>query len=411
METAEIKSLLEKQNKTFEEFKAALAEAQKGGAEANAKVDAINGELTRIGKEIKDVANRAEAAEAAAARPNRGNGTKASAEEVAYKTGLFHYIKKGDEGGLRDLERKAMTSGSNVDGGYTVPVEMDQAIDRVAMQMVSMRRLATVRQITGRSFKKAVTTTGASVGGWGVETTAPSESNAMQLSELEFTLGTLWAEPRATLELLEDSDQNVEAWLADEVGITFQEQEGAAFITGSGINRPRGITDYTMVANASYAWGSIGYIASGASGAFATTTSALSPVDAFIGLYHALKPIYRPNARWMMSDATVATVRKFKDGQGNLQWKPGASIADGFIETFLGKPIEYDDNMPAVTSNSYSVAIADFKRAYVIVEKLGTQVIRDALTAKPYVKFYTRRRVGGGVQNFEAIKMMKMATS
>lgn len=407
----EIKSLLEKQNKTFEEFKGALDEAKKGSGEANAKVDRINDELTRIGKELKEIANRAEAAEAAAARPNRGNGTKASADELAYKSGLFRYIKSGEEGGLRDLEKKALATSVNTDGGYTVHPELDQSIDRVAMQMVSMRRLATVRQITGRSYKKIVTTTGASVGGWGTETTSPSESNAMTLSELEFTPGTLWAEPRATLELMEDSDQNVEAWLADEVGITFQEQEGTAFITGNGINRPRGITDYTMVANASYAWGSIGYIASGGSGAFATTSTSVSPVDAFIGLYHALKPVYRPNARWMMSDATVSTVRKFKDGSGNLQWKPGASVSDGFIETFLGKPIEYDDNMPAVASNSYSVAIADWKRAYVIVEKLGTQVIRDALTAKPYVKFYTRRRVGGGVQNFEAIKTMKMATS
>ena len=407
----EIKVLLEKQNKTFEEFKGALDEAKKGSGEANAKVDRINDELTRIGKELKEIANRAEAAEAAAARPNRGNGTKASADELAYKSGLFRYIKSGEEGGLRDLEKKALSTSVNTDGGYTAHPELDSMIDRVAMQMVSMRRLATVRQITGRSYKKIVTTTGASVGGWGVETTSPSESNAMSLSELEFTPGTLWAEPRATLELMEDSDQNIESWLADEVGITFQEQEGTAFITGNGINRPRGITDYSMVANASYAWGSIGYIASGGSGAFATTSSSVSPVDAFISLYHALKPVYRPNARWLMSDATVSTVRKFKDGSGNLQWKPGASVSDGFIETFLGKPIEYDDNMPAVASNSYSVAIADWKRAYVIVEKLGTQVIRDALTAKPYVKFYTRRRVGGGVQNFEAIKTMKMATS
>ncbi len=407
----EIKALLEKQNKTFEEFKGALEESKKGGAEANAKVDAINGELTRIGKELKALAVNVEAAEAAAARPSRGNGTKATAEEMAYKKGLFGYLRKGEEGGLRDLEQKALTSGSNPDGGYTVHAELDSMIDRVAHAQVSMRGLATVRQISGRSYKKLVTTTGASIGGWGTETTAPSESNAPSLKEIEITLGTLWAEPRATLELLEDSDQNIEAWLGDEVGITFQEQEGAAFITGTGINRPRGITDYDKVANASYAWGSIGYIASGASGAFATPSSSVSPVDAFSDLYHALKPVYRPGAQWLMSDATVATVRKFKDGQGNLQWKPGQSVSEGYVETFLGKPINYDDNMPAVASNSYSVAIADFKRAYVIVEKLGTQVIRDALTAKPYVKFYTRRRVGGGIQNFEAIKLMKMASS
>lgn len=408
----EIKKLLEDQNKAFEAFKAALAdEAKTKSAEATAKVDKINESLTELGKQLKAHAANLEALEAAASRPNRGDGSKASAEEVAYKKGLFGYLRKGEENGLRDLEQKALTAGSNPDGGYTVHTELDSMIDRVARAQVSMRGLATVRSITGRSYKKFVTTTGASIGGWGNETTAPSESNGPALKELEFTPGTLWAEPRATLELLEDSDQNIESWLADEVGIAFQEQEGAAFITGSGINRPRGITDYDKVANGSYAWGSIGYIPSGASGAFATPSSSVSPVDAFSDLYHALKPVYRPNARWMMSDATVATVRKFKDGQGNLQWKPGASIAEGFVETFLGKPIEYDDNMPAVAANSYSVAIADFKRAYVIVDRIGTQVIRDALTAKPYVKFYTRRRVGGGVQNFEAIKLMKMASS
>ncbi len=411
----ELKALLEKQGRAFEEFKTALeAENKTKTAEAEAKTARLNDELTRLGKEIKTAQDRAEAAEKAAARPSLGDGTKSTPEQIAYKAGLFGYMRKGDESGLRDLERKAMISGSNPDGGYTVHAELDAMIDRVARAVTVMRSLATVRTIGSNRLEKLVTKSGAAVGGWGDEQTAPSASTTPALVKIEVPVGTLWAEPRTTQEFLEDSDQNVEAWLADEVGIAFNEQEDAAFITsttGTGVNRPRGFLLETPVANASYAWGSIGYIASGGAGAFATASSSVSPVDAFTDLLHALKPTYRANGRWLMADATVATVRKFKDGQGNLQWRPGVTVSEPYVELFLGKPIEYSDSMPAVASNSYSVAFADWKRAYTIVDRLGTTVTRDNLTSKPYVKFWTRRRVGGAVTNFEAIKLMKMATS
>lgn len=411
----DIKGLLEKQGRAFEEFKTALdAEGKSKTAEAEAKTARLNDELTRLAKDIKSANDRAEAAESAAARPNRGDGTKSTPEEIAYKAGFADYIRKGNENGLRDLEQKALVTSSNADGGYTVRPELDTMIDRVARAVTVMRSLATVRSINGRSLKKITTKSGAAIGGWGNESTAPTETGTPALVELELTPGTLWAEPRTTQEFLEDSDQNVEQWLADEVGIAFNEQEEAAFITsttGTGVNRPRGFLLETPIANASYAWGSIGYIASGAAGAFATASSSVSPVDAFADLLHALKPVYRANGRWLMADATVATIRKFKDGSGNLQWRPGVTVSEPYVELFLGKPIEYSDSMPVVASNSYSVAFADWKRAYTIVDRLGTQIIRDALTAKPYVKFYTRRRVGGAVTNFEAIKLMKMATS
>ena len=411
----DIKGLLEKQGRAFEEFKGALAAEEKARTtESEAKTAKLNDELTRLAKDIKSANDRAEAAESAAARPNRGDGTKSTPEEIAYKAGFFDYLRKGNENGLRDLEQKALVTSSNADGGYTVRPELDTMIDRVARAVTVMRSLATVRTINGRSLKKITTKSGAAIGGWGNETTAPTETGTPALVELELTPGTLWAEPRTTQEFLEDSDQNVEQWLADEVGIAFNEQEEAAFITsttGTGVNRPRGFLLETPIANASYAWGSIGYIASGAAGAFATASSSVSPVDAFADLLHALKPVYRANGRWLMADATVATVRKFKDGSGNLQWRPGVTVSEPYVELFLGKPIEYSDSMPVVASNSYSVAFADWKRAYTIVDRLGTQIIRDALTAKPYVKFYTRRRVGGAVTNFEAIKLMKMATS
>lgn len=408
----EIKKLLETQNTAFEAFKTAVAaEAKAKTAENTAVVEKLNAELNRVGKELNDLAAKATALEALAARPNRGDGTKATPEQIAHKAGLFDYIRKGNESGLRDLELKALSAGVAGDGGFTVHAELDAAIDRVARVNVNMRRLATVRPITKGSYKKMVTTSGAGIGGWGYEHTAPSESTTPGLVELEFVPGNLWAEPRATQDLLDDSDQNIESWLADEVGIIFESTENQGFIDGNGVNRPRGFLDYSKVANASYAWGSLGYVPSGHASTFRTTTTAVSPVDDFIALRHALKPVYRGNAVWLMNDATVATVRKFKDAQGNLQWKPGASVAEGFQETFLGHQIAYDDQMPDVAADAYAVAFGDFKRGYLIVDRMGTMVVRDALTSKPYVKFYTRRRVGGGVQNFEAIKLMKIATS
>lgn len=402
---SDLKELLEKQGRTFEEFKAANdARLAKHDALLEEKTNKLNDELTKISKEIKEqLAN----VEKLAARPRRGDGKSDTAEMAEYKKGLFAYIKKGNDDGLRGLEVKALNAGTNPDGGYTVHAELDTAIDRVARATVAMRQVAEVRTTSARSYKKRVTTSGASAGGWGTERTTPSETGTPGMVELEFTPGLLWAEPQATTELLEDSDQDIESWLADEVGITFQEQENGAFITGTGVNRPRGFLSYDIVANGSYAWGKIGYTASGHATAFASS----NPTDAFIDLMHSLKSSYRPGAVWMMNDTVLGTIRKFKDGQGNYILMPSKDVIGGFTETLLGKPIVSDDNMPNTGSNEYPVAFGDFKRGYVIVDRRGTQVLRDALTAKPFVKFYTTRRVGGGVKNFEAIKVMKCATS
>lgn len=400
----ELKDLIEQQNRAFEEFKKANdANQKKYDVLLEEKTDRLNAELSKISKDLKE---KIDEVEALAARKSRGSAGE-SPEVSEYKSALFGYMRSGEEKGLRDLERKAMTSSTNTDGGYTVHPEYDLAIDRVAKKVIGMRQVASVRTIGTRSLKKMVTTSGAAVGGWGNERTTPSETGIPSMVELEFTPGTLWAEPQVTSELLEDSDVNIEAYLTGEVALAFAEQENGIYVTGNGVNRPKGFQAYSIVANASYAWGSIGYIASGAASTFASS----NPTDAFIDLMHALKPVYRANAVWLMNDATIGTVRKFKDGEGNYILMPSKDVVGGFTEMLLGKPIVSDDDQPAVGANTYPVSFGDFARGYLIVERTGTQVIRDALTAKPFVKFYHRRRVGGGVQNFEAIKVMKIATS
>lgn len=430
----EILDLIAKQGKAWEEFKstndARLAEIEKRGAAdplTEQKLDKINAELTEIGREYK---KRLDEMEKKLNRPGRGDGALPDAELKSFNTSLISLSQKNnrpnvapfnaeqygeykaaftsflrkDQRALSETEYKALAAGSDPDGGYLCPAEMDSAIDRVVSSQGSLRQLATVRQIGIASYKKLATTSGASAGGWGSETTAPSESGTPSLKELEFVPGLLWAEPRATVQLLEDSAQNVEAWLADEVGITFAEQESQAFITGNGINRPQGILSYTPVANASYAWGSVGFVVSGGASSFASS----NPSDALVDTIHALKRQYRGGASWMMNDLTLAGIRKFKDGQGIYLWQPG--LQGGQVGVLLGYPVATDDFMPDVAANAFPIAFSDFRRAYVVVDRRGTVVVRDNLTAKPYVKFWTTRRIGGGIQNFEAIKLMKIST-
>jgi len=171
------------------------------------------------------------------------------------------------------------------------------------------------------------------------------------------------------------------------------------------VGKARGITAYTNVVNSAYTWGSVGYIRSGKSGAFMS----VAPADRVINLQHALKSQYRPGAVWLTNDTTLGVMRQMKDGSGSYYlWQPDPAAAFG--GRFLGSPVEIDDNMPALAAASYSLAYGNFKRAYTIVNRAGTTLIRDNITAKGQTKFNFRRRFGGGILNFEAVKLMAFVT-
>jgi len=211
--------------------------------------------------------------------------------------------------------------------------------------------------------------------------------------------------PAATATLLEDSAVNIDEWLAGEVEQAFAVQEGTAFVSGDGTNKPKGFLAYTTVANASWTWGNIGYIASGAAGAFASS----NPSDALVDLIYAVKAGYRQNGSFVMNRKTQGSVRKFKDSGGNYLWQPPAQA--GGRASLMTFPVIEAEDMPDVAANSLSVAFGDFGRGYLVVDRAGVRVLRDPFTAKPYVLFYTTKRVGGGVQDFDAIKVLKMAVS
>ncbi len=416
----DFKSINEKRLKAIEEGKSA--------ADFEASLAQANAEISNLQKDVKEAVlksqrpaisgDKAEAAEAslksfnlrlqAAAMEAGKTFSPITADQYAeYKAAWATYVRKGIDG-LSESEKKTINVGTSTQGGFLVGEEMEAGIDRVVRRYSAMRQVARVIPIGSASYKKLVKTSGTSGASRGGENTTPSNGTSPTWVELEFKPGTYVSEQRITSEAIEDATQDVGADLEMEMGIEFAEMEGTDFISGNGINGPRGLTDYTAVANASYAWGSIGYVASGHASSWASS----NPSDYLIDLVHALKRQYRAGASFVMNDATLGSIRKLKDGQGNYLWgMTKESFTAGAVGTLLGYPVVTDDFMADIGANAYPIAFGDFKQAYYVIERKGIAVLRDPATNFPAVRFLARRRVGGGVAKFEAVKLFKIATS
>jgi HK97 family phage major capsid protein len=235
--------------------------------------------------------------------------------------------------------------------------------------------------------------------GWVGETDTRSETNTPQLGKWRIPTHELYAKPTATQKLLDDAEINMEAWLAGKVAEKFARDEATAFVTGSGIGRPRGFLTY---ASGTTLPGTIERFDTGVNGAFA---AAPNGGDVLINALYGLKAQYRANATWFMNRATTTLVRKLKDQDGAYLWSPG--IAAGQPATLLGYPVAAFEDMPSPATDSLSIAVGDMREAYQIVDRIGIRTLRDPFSSKPYVEFYTTKRVGGDVVNFEAIKLIE----
>ena len=407
-----------------------IAKLEKGEslADVEAKLAKANDAMTALEKEVKELslkgqrpgqtAEKAEAAEMALKSFNlrlQANAMEAgksfapvTADQYAeYKAAWGSYVRKGIDG-LTEAEKKTINVGTSTQGGYLVGEEMEAGIDRVVQRYSAMRQVARVIPIGSASSKKLVKVTGTSGASRGGENTTPSNGTSPGWVELEFKPGTYVSEQRITSEAMEDATQDVGSDLEMEMGIEFAEMEGTDFISGNGVNGPRGLMDYTNVANASYSWGNVGYVASGG----ASSWAASNPSDYLIDLVHALKRQYRAGASFLMNDATLGSIRKLKDGQGNYLWgMTKDSFMAGAVGTLLGYNVVTDDFMADIGANAYPIAFGDFKQAYYVIERKGIAVLRDPASAFPHVRFLARRRVGGGIAKFEAVKLFKIATS
>jgi HK97 family phage major capsid protein len=308
-------------------------------------------------------------------------------------------VRKGETQNLSRLEAKALSVGTSADGGYLVPPETERAVISALKDISPIRSIASVRQVSGSVYKKPFATTGFAYG-WVAETASRTQTNTPTLAELSFPTMELYAMPAATATLLDDSAVNIDEWIAEEVRDTFAQQEGTAFVAGDGSNKPKGFLDYTKVADGSWSWGNIGFIKTGVDGAFPA-----NPADKLIDLVYTLKAGYRANASFVFSRGTQAAIRKMKDGDGHYIWQPAA--AAGEHSMLMGYPVVESEDMPTIAVDSFSIAFGDFRRGYLIVDRVGIRVLRDPYSSKPYVLFYTTKRVGGGVQDFNAIKLLK----
>lgn len=387
-------------NKAFAEFKETNdANLKKRDVVLDEKVDRINAAMTDMEAKLKEIQATA------AASGLGGGGNEANQAKEEYRKAFNSWFRKGVDNDLNALAAKAaLRTDSDPDGGYLVPEEMASTVDRVATTVSAMRSVATVMSMSAGVYKKPITTGGAA-SGWVGERESRTETNTPTLSVLEFPAMELYANPAATQTMLDDAAFDIGAWLGSEVNIVFAEQEGAAFITGNGVNKPRGILAYDTIADASWTWGKLGFTISGVAAALSDNSN--NGVDALIGTAYSLKQVYRPNASWMMNRTTAAVTRKLKDDYGQYLWQPATQV--GQPSTLLGYPVVDDDNMSDIGANAFPIAFGDFRRGYLIVDRVGIRVLRDPYSNKPYVHFYTTKRVGGGVQHFEAIKLLKIS--
>jgi HK97 family phage major capsid protein len=408
-DTSDMKSVLEaieKSNRAFEEFKSIndkrlkLIEEGKGG-DGDLKV-----QMEKAFKDMGEQKTLIESLEAKLKRPLLGGDGKPVDENAeAHRKAFDGYLRKGVEFD-RDLEVKALATVAGPDGGFAVPKVIDGMIEEVAVNISPIRQIASVVQISTQDYHKLVDTRGTS-SGWVGEQAARTSTNTPQLADIVPPMGELYANPQATQVMLDDTFFNAEKWLADAVATEFARAEGAAFCVGTGVAQPKGFTQYTNVAtgDATRTFGQIEYVGTGASGAFKTLTSTVNPADDLYTIIGKLKAAYRAGAVWVMNKSVLFTIAAFKDYQGRYVFTPTA--APGVPDTVLGYPVTEAEDMTNLSANSYSVAFGNFKRGYLIVDRVGTRVIRDPFSNKPYVGFYTTKRLGGAVVNSEAIKLLK----
>ena len=386
----------------FESFREANDD-RLGQLEKRMSADVLSEEkVDRINRALDEQERRMERLTLKEMRPPLGGAggvERRGAMPSEHRTAFERYVRGGDEQGLRRLEEKAMSGLVGADGGFLVPDETANEIGRRLIAISPIRSIATVRTVSAAVLKKPFAISGAQTG-WVGQTAVRPQTDAPQLAELSFPTMELYAMPAATNALLDDAAVDIDSWIGEEVEQAFASQEGAAFVNGDGVAKPKGYTTYPTVSEANWAWGSVGTVATGADGGFLPGAAA----DCLYDLVYALKAGYRQNASFVMNRRTQGAVRKLKDADGNYLWQP--PVAAGGRASLMGFAMVEAEDMPDVAAGSKAICFGDLARFYLVVDRQGVRVLRDPYSAKPYVLFYTTKRVGGGIQDFDAAKFL-----
>ncbi len=376
-----------------EELRAAM-----GGFVADFK-DFSNGVTAKLQKQDERM-NKLDRKTLMAARPALAAGIEADAP---HQKAFAAYLRSGDDDGLRGLELdgKAMSASVAADGGYLIDPQTAEQIKGTLSSTASIRAIATVVNVDASSYDVLVDHTEMGAG-WATESGTLAETDTSQIDRINIPLHELSALPKASQRLLDDSAFDIEGWLASRIADKFARSEASAFISGDGNEKPKGLLDYPTVANDSWSWGNIGYVATGSDGA-------IDDGDAIIDLVYAVGAVYRANGTFVMNSKTAGMIRKLKDNDGRFLWSDGLSA--GEPARLLGYPVLVAEDMPDVGSDAFAMAFGDFGAGYTVAERPDLRVLRDPFSAKPHVLFYATKRVGGAVSDFAAIKLLKFAAS
>lgn len=429
----EVKNLIEKQGQAWEEFKKTNDEIIKAKADGKAvgdleaKLAKISTDMDQLGEmksQIEEVMTKLQ-------RPNMSTEAKADIENevksfnimrranaqtgarvddidekgyTAYKNAFWTLLRKGNLAMLSADEQKSMQAGLDSDGGYLLPAPTVGMIAKKVYELSPIRQIANVMTISTDALE-GINDLDEATCGWVAETGTRSDSATPTVGKYRIEAHEMYSMPKVTQKLLDDAAVDVESWLAAKVADKFARTEAAAFITGTGVGQPRGFADYTSAAtgDATRAWGTVEHVKTGANGAFHTTQA-----DPLFDLIGAFKTAYLANARWVTRREVITAIRKFKTTTTlEYIWQPG--LQAGQADKLLGYPIAIAQDIPTIATGSNSMYFGDFKEAYTVIDRVGIRTLRDPFTAKPYVVFYSTKRVGGGLVNTEAIKAINFA--
>jgi HK97 family phage major capsid protein len=354
-------------------------EAEKAIGVLRSDVDEVKARLDRVSR--------------AASRPAL-DGIRTDPEVKGFVDG---YLRKG-----RETELKSISGVTPQDGGYAVPREIDAMIASQVKEISPIRQLAQVVQVGTSGYRKLVAT-GGTASGWAAETAGRPETVSPKFSEVAPPSGDLYANPAASQAMLDDAAFDLEGWLASEIAMEFARAEGAAFVNGSGVNRPLGFltSPVSALGDTTRPFGTLQYVGSGDADGFDP-----NPDAKLIDLIHTMKAGHRQGASWVMNSQTLSVVRKLKTTDGALLWQPG--LVEGQPDRLLGYPVIEAEDMPDVAPGSFPIAFGNFKAGYLIAERNATTILRDPFTNKPFVHFYATKRVGGQVLDSAAIKLLKI---
>ena len=396
----ELEKLIGEIKTAFEEYKktndARLEEIKKGGSGGE-----LEAKLAKIEKDLSEAETKRAELEAKLNRPLASGETDEDREQKEY-SGLFNgYLRKGMNSA--ELGAKAVNVTEGTDGGYAVPSVVSTDIYKLLRGATPMRQVCRQINIGTDDYSELVDAHG-EAGGWVGESDARAATAAGKLHKVGAVMGEVYAFPEATQKSLDDMFFNVESWLSEAISETFRVLENNAFTVGNGLNKTKGLFTYptAATADATRAFGTFEYVKTGVNGAFGT-----NPYDNIIDLIETLKDGHLANASFMMVRSVRTLLRKVKDGEGNYLWEP--SVQKGIPPMLLGYPVIINDDVPALATGSLSLAFGDFAKAYTICDRMGMRMLRDPFTHKPYVGFYTTKRVGGFAKDTEALKFLKFA--